>query len=584
MSMTGFVTKKFLSISAAVLLLVASTVLILGTGYDQCPPRLAGIDSLMNSNPQAAYDSLLHIDSLHIYKGDKAAEMRMRMLKVKAQNKLFMQLPSDSSFMEVVSYYDRHGSANDRMLSHYLLGCIYRDKEDCESTIRNYQNAICCADTTDNNCDYRLLSSIYSQMARAYAVGSLPKYARNSYFKGVWYSMKIGDIKNAIIDMEALAYLDYITGDTVNAINDAIKVEKLYRVKGYSVESFSVYPIYIYTHLNRGQYSKAHNLMMKYRRNSGNFDAKGDLKPGREHYYKALGLYFLGVNNNDSAEYYFRKLQQSGFDYEGARGLCDMYAAMGCHDSVNKYNALCEAEMDSIIKDTHDNKLLQGDEQYDFARIQRLMDENERKRGMIIIMVFFSPVLLFVTLVIIRFGKPIVTNILSTQLNTKRQTNIAQVIPNLQISSSENDDENLRNEVSILKEEYDKLLAIQKKKETNDQIIKIKKSDVYCKFVKSSKPTIDKIIILEEDWLALEKQIEEAFPVLFSTLKSNMKLTTVEYYVCLLTAIGFQTLEISTILNSKKQKISNIKNIANYKIYGSHGAKQLFFNMKDEMM
>ncbi|WP_256387553.1 hypothetical protein [Prevotella sp. P3-122] len=40
MSMTGFVTKKFLSISAAVLLLVASTVLILGTGYDQCPPVL----------------------------------------------------------------------------------------------------------------------------------------------------------------------------------------------------------------------------------------------------------------------------------------------------------------------------------------------------------------------------------------------------------------------------------------------------------------------------------------------------------------------------------------------------------------
>ena len=51
----------------------------------------------------------------------------MRMLKVKAQNKLSMQLPSDSSFMEVVSYYDRHGSPNDRMLSHYLLGSIYRD-------------------------------------------------------------------------------------------------------------------------------------------------------------------------------------------------------------------------------------------------------------------------------------------------------------------------------------------------------------------------------------------------------------------------------------------------------------------------
>ena len=28
---------------------------------------------------------------------------------------------------EVVDYYDRHGSANERMLANYVLGCVYRD-------------------------------------------------------------------------------------------------------------------------------------------------------------------------------------------------------------------------------------------------------------------------------------------------------------------------------------------------------------------------------------------------------------------------------------------------------------------------
>ena len=130
------------------LLSLAAVMLIPGTCSSPYDARLQHIDSLMDSNPQAAYDSLSLFDSLHLYDDDKASRMRLLMLKAKAQNKLYLPMPSDTVFMEVVSYYDRHGSANDRMLSRYLLGCIYRDQEKYPQTILAYQDAICFADTT----------------------------------------------------------------------------------------------------------------------------------------------------------------------------------------------------------------------------------------------------------------------------------------------------------------------------------------------------------------------------------------------------------------------------------------------------
>ena len=106
------------------LLSLAAVMLIPGTCSSPYDARLQHIDSLMDRNPQAAYDSLSLFDSLHLYDDDKASRMRLLMLKAKAQNKLYLPMPSDTIFNEVVSYYDRHGSANDRLLSHYLLGCI----------------------------------------------------------------------------------------------------------------------------------------------------------------------------------------------------------------------------------------------------------------------------------------------------------------------------------------------------------------------------------------------------------------------------------------------------------------------------
>lgn len=181
--MTDLRKRQYIGALVAMVLVIVVAFFVFGDKHDMCPPRLVHIDSLMEKNPKAAYDSLLHIDSTHIYDGDKSMEMRMLMLKAKAQNKLDMKMPSDSVFKQVVSYYDRHGSANDRMFSRYLLGCIYRDMNDAPEAIEWYTDAAEQADTMSNDCDYKTLFRIYGQMAYIYNSQYLPDVAMKAHLQ-----------------------------------------------------------------------------------------------------------------------------------------------------------------------------------------------------------------------------------------------------------------------------------------------------------------------------------------------------------------------------------------------------------------
>lgn len=85
--------------------------------------------------------------------------------QLQAQNKAFVPFTSDSLAKDVVNYFNRHGSRNEQMKAHYLLGCVYRDLGEAPHAIDCYLEAISKADTTAKDCDFSTLSSVYSQMA-----------------------------------------------------------------------------------------------------------------------------------------------------------------------------------------------------------------------------------------------------------------------------------------------------------------------------------------------------------------------------------------------------------------------------------
>ena len=130
--------------------------------------RLAYIDSLMEVNAQIAYDSSSQDSGVFLATGDRSLEMKYRLLMAKAQNKLFLKMPSDSLFQEVVDYYDSKGTPNEKMEAQYLLGCIYRDQGESPKAMQCYQRAIDCVDSLNKESHEITLARVYGQMIHIY--------------------------------------------------------------------------------------------------------------------------------------------------------------------------------------------------------------------------------------------------------------------------------------------------------------------------------------------------------------------------------------------------------------------------------
>ena len=116
-------------------------------GYDQL---LAKADSLMNVDDDSAKVAIQLLDDVkpELTEFTRSQVMRYELLYHKAMNKADIAFTSDSVMLEVVDYYEHHGSANDRMLAYYVLGCVYRDMHEAPLALEYYNKATEQADTT----------------------------------------------------------------------------------------------------------------------------------------------------------------------------------------------------------------------------------------------------------------------------------------------------------------------------------------------------------------------------------------------------------------------------------------------------
>lgn len=102
--------------------------------------QLAQIEELVDSVPQLAIEELDKL-RLHISEAPKEEQMKYTLLRVKAEDKLFVLQKSDSTMLAVVDYYEHHGTDEDRLLSYYLLAAAYRDMQDSPKAIEYYMKA-----------------------------------------------------------------------------------------------------------------------------------------------------------------------------------------------------------------------------------------------------------------------------------------------------------------------------------------------------------------------------------------------------------------------------------------------------------
>ncbi len=341
--------------------------------------RLFGnMDSLLEANPDSGYKVLKDLQGKVDSIGDEAVSMRHRMFLASAENKLYLTMPSDSEFMEVVSFYDVNGTSNDKMRVHYLMGCIYRDRKEAPQAIRYFQEAVDFADTTLCDCDYSTMTRIYSQMAFLYYYQYFPGKALESYRLMSRYALKAKDTTNYILGIYLQTDPYYLMADTTKILELTDSTYHLYMKNKMPEKAARVFIHSIYIHLNRKNYSEARHLMDIFEHQSGVFASDGSIaERGYERYDYARGLYFLSEGKTDSAKACFQRLYKNGLEYEAYDGLARIYRIQSNPDSAFKYMEMSDKKLDAQLHDMQIQAITQSNSMYDYNRFQH---ESEKSR------------------------------------------------------------------------------------------------------------------------------------------------------------------------------------------------------------
>ena len=310
--------------------------------------------------------------------------MRRDLLRARAMNKAYVPFTTDSMMTAVARYYDRHGSPNEQMEAHYLLGCVYRDLGEAPRAIESFLDAAAKADTTASDCKYGTLGKIYSQMANMFHRQLLLSDEVDARKQAYRYTLMSGDTLAAINDFKMMASAYILQNKNDSAENVLKEAMQLYRKHGYLQNELKASTMLMYLYI--GQPSKIialKDLIDRYEADCALFDENHELPPSKRQYYYYKGRYFEGVNQLDSAEHYYRKSSRPNMSFTDKdpmyRGLLSVFQKKHEPDSIAKFAALFTEANDSSIVIKDQELTAQMAASYNYNRYQRQALENAER-------------------------------------------------------------------------------------------------------------------------------------------------------------------------------------------------------------
>ena len=553
--------------------------------YDDLMQRA---DSIMNVNDDSAKVAIRMLDGVksQLPEFSKAQKMRYELLRHKAMNKAYISFTSDSKMKEVVDYYDRHGSANERMLANYVLGCVYRDMHEVPLALEYYNKAAEQADTTAADCDYGTLYRVYSQMGFLFSKQYLPYQLLDAFGKAEKYAYLAKDTLNAIINYQNKgdAY-DYLgKKDSVVAIN--LRSANMFKRIGDNYNAAIAlgcnYSYYIEKQdsVNAKKAFEAY-FSTGYEGNSNYGDAKAFLLCEK-------GRYYMFVSRLDSA---FSCLNQSlklskSYSNKAAatKVLAQYYARVNKPVLAMKYALKSSEYNDSDLLAVRESQLQQIQAMYNYGRNQEIARKAELKAERITMLVYVLiaggvVIFLLLTYLYLKQLKKKKEKILVTkQLYDDSLLKLRQKQEELELLRTVND----RKIADVIKEKEqtinkleDDLKDIRDKysnSSLSDVDILLKESSIYkrIKYLELH----PKEIMRENDWIELEETIEQLIPSFIPLLKN--RLNVMAYRICLLVKLEISTSSIAILLGLSSSAISKYRKVMLEKLCGRSGKPKDF--------
>lgn len=544
--------------------------------------------------------SLLPLLLLLLASCGRADRMRHMLEQAEWMNRHDSLFTSDSVGRALVRYYDHWWHPADlRLRAYYMLGCAYRDLGEAPAAIHYYTIATEKADTAHaDSATYATLFRVYGQMAMIYEQQNMPQEEIECLDKFSHYALLSRDTLSSIMGQERKVVAYYEMDDTTEVLRLTEEVRQEYIRLGNHQKAACAYPTAIYVSILNHNYARAHQYMEIFERESGLFDEEGNISQGREQYYYSKGLYYKGIGNLDSAEYYFRKLSHYGFKLEANKGLLSIFEETNNADSIAKYVHLHEQSLLQWQGTQQAESIIQISSMYNYERNQNLAERRAKQVQVAWLLLVTISLTLILTIVLFY----IIHDRIRRNIRKKEEEyNFLEEKYNNNVKEYQQ----LIHEFTILQQNFDNTVPsfetqeLLKGKEERISTLEVelnwymdksgaldiltkeeamKQSNIVKLFQKKSLPGRKWEKPTKNDWDQLLNLYKEFMPLAYSCI---IVLSKLQRNTCLLTHMGFPTGTISLLLGTSDQVITNAKRTANSKLAGMKSATTLLQTLRN---
>ena len=509
--------------------------------------------------------------------------------RAEQQNLAYDSITNIDSIKLAVEHFDNHGSANERVRAHYLLGCAFRDAGEAPLALESYHNAADCADTTSADCDYRQLIRIYSQMSTLFYDQMLPFEMMEQLENQHKYSVLTKDTLSAINAIERRANAFYLLNEYDSVIAIRLQASQLYKKYGYNKESaISLGPI-IGILTDRGKTDDAYRIIKEYEAQSELFK-NGEIINRKATYYYTKGKYYLAVNNCDSAEIAFRKLLFPNLTNSqieaGYRGLYLLFKQTGQKDSLVKYADLgYEMNERNYVQASTDN-IQQMQSLYNYTRSRQLaqqMSDKARRHQMTLYIVVFLTILILFLIGVAWWKRQKNLNQLKCQYEDGKEK-LRKAKEDLEIMESSLNENNAEH-LLLLEKKNSEILSYQEQINELETRLNVNSVSVTKKELMDTPIyqriqeilTQPKLQMTKREWAQLRRMIDQKIPSFYSEMNSHKgKLLQQDYDICILVRLYLTPKEIVFLTGNSYSAVSMKRTRLLKKIFGIEGSPEKF--------
>ena len=359
------------------------------------------IKSIGDTNPSLAMSMLDSLD-INIRNQPERVIKKFDLLRLRVQDKAYITATSDIAAKQLVTYFEKNGTALEKQEAYFYAGSVYRDLQDTPRALKYFFKALEIAENS-KQFDTVMQRNTFSNLHYLY-------FNVQDYPKAYEYAMKEYKLSQSINKMELTCLMHL--GMSLTVLDSIKQAKEIYKI---ALDTISSNPqlkedhevlcslLFNFSYLKDSvQASRCYKLLQDL-----NLDDSNDAKN------YAYGEFFLLVGKKETAICAFNRILHNKTDllrmYDASKALFHIYNEGKQVVEANKMAKLFVSLCDSIDLGKRQElaATVKNEYQYhkDQQREQKIINEKERLQSWLIISVAAIVIILLIAVAFIFYKR-----------------------------------------------------------------------------------------------------------------------------------------------------------------------------------